>query len=85
MFIDNSLKSIIGSINEDLGSDYTTSEILDNTIFTITLYTYNCNIYECTCILEGVTFTFNCFWYKDNTIKYDNLKIKDNVKVKCYY
>lgn len=85
MFIDNSLKSIVGSINDTLESDYTAREILDNTTFQITMYTYSFNVYACTCILEGITFIFNCFWYKDNTIKYDNLKVKDNQKVKCYY
>ena len=86
MFIDKSLKSIVGSINDELGSDYTARDILDNTTFTITMYAYSFNVYACTCILEGVTFTFIGTWYKDsNTVKYDNLKVKDNAKVRCYY
>lgn len=85
MFFDNSLKSIVNSINDTLGSDYTTREILDNTTFQITMYAYTFNVYTCTCVLEGVTFTFIGTWYKDNNaISYNNLIVKDNAKVKCY-
>lgn len=86
MFIDKSLKSIVSSINEELESDYTARDILDNTTFQITMYAYSFNVYACTCILEGVTFTFTGTWYKDNNaINYNNLEVKDNAKVKCYY
>lgn len=85
MFFDNSLKSIIDSINDTLESNYTTKEILDNTNFDITMYAYSFNVYACTCVLEGITFSFLGIWYKDNsTINYSNLKIEDNAKVRCY-
>ena len=82
MFFDNSLKLIVGSINNTLKSDYTTHDILDNTTFEITLYSYNYNVYKCTCIIEDVIFTFTCFWYKDNTISYNDLKVR--TRSRCY-
>lgn len=86
MFFDNSLKSIIDSINDTLGSNYTTKEILDNTNFDITMYAYSFNVYACTCIMEGVIFAFTGTWYKDNnTINYNNLNIRNRQKARCYY
>ncbi len=85
MFFDNSLKSIVDSINDTLESDYTAKEILDSTNFDITMYAYTFNVYACTCVLEDVIFTFTGTWYKDNNaISYNNLIVKDNAKVKCY-